>query len=393
VHAVHRRSLLTAALVTASASILPVGAAAAQAAGANKTRWQVRSSEGFDAMAFLGPLSGTSLYTEYYGQDAAAFARRLAEPVRSDIPRLWSAATAEGFGLLGPNLAILFSTDGNDASIDTMLAALEAREARIRPAYRTSPYWSEKGWRWFDVAAPRLQAIFAAMRDAGFAAFRAERVGAGLDARVAEVQRALGGFDVVTWQEKLTGRRFDPTIEIVLLQFSKPHGIKVQGQTFLQAADYDIATTVRIAAHEMLHPPVPMDGAAAGSALAVLARDPLVSRIVRDHDPRWGYNSLEGLLDEDLVQALDQLISEALAAARPPAERWRKSDDGMHVLAAAFYGLLRQDRWGETGGSIEAWLADAAKRGRLAPAVLHPVAARVLERPLDGLWPLPASPK
>jgi DNA-binding Lrp family transcriptional regulator len=45
--------------------------------------------------------------------------------------------------------------------------------------------------------------------------------------------------------------------------------------------------------------------------------------------------------------------------ARNPADRWRKSDDGMHVLAAALYGLLRQDRWIETGGSIEAWLADA----------------------------------
>jgi hypothetical protein len=49
---------------------------------------------------------------------------------------------------------------------------------------------------------------------------------------------------------------------------------------------------------------------------------------------------------------------------------------------------LRQDKWIETGGSIEAWLADAARRGRLAPKVLHPAAARVLERPLDGLWPL-----
>jgi hypothetical protein len=229
------------------------------------------------------------------------------------------------------------------------------------------------------------------MRDAGFASFRAERTGPGLEARIAEVQRALSGFDVVSLQEKLTGRTFDPTIEIVLLRFSKPHGIKVQGQTFLQAADYDTATTVRIAAHEMLHPPVPMESAAATAALAVLARDPLVTRIVSDHDRRWGYDSLDGLLNEDLVQALDQLISEALGVARNPADRWRKSDDGMHVLAAAFYGLLRQDRWIETGGSIESWLADAVRQGRLAPTVLHTVAARVLERPADKLWPLPAT--
>jgi len=389
----HRRSFLATALATLAASTPLVSTAAAQTTAPNRTRWKVRSSEGFDAIAFLGPLSGTQLYMDYYGQEAAAFAPRLPASVRNDIPKLWSAATAEGFGLLGPNLSVLFSANGNDATLDAMLAALEAREERIRPTYRASPYWKDKDWSWFNGAAPRLKTIFTAMRDAGFASFRAERVGAGLDARVAEVQRALSGFDVITWQEKLTGRTFEPTIEIVLLQFSKPHGIKVQGQTFLQATDYDTATTVRIAAHEMLHPPVPMDGTAAIAALAVLARDPLVSRIVRDHDPRWGYNSLDGMVNEDLVQALDQLISEALGVGRNPADRWRKSDDGMHVLAAAFYGLLRQDRWIETGGSIEAWLADAVRQGRLAPAVLHPIAARVLERPLDKLWPLQATTK
>ena len=59
--------------------------------------------------------------------------------------------------------------------------------------------------------------------------------------------------------------------------------------------------------------------------------------------------------------------------------------------AAGLYGLLREDRWVETGGSIEQWIADAAARGRLAPAVFHPAAARVLERPVDRLWPLPAA--
>jgi hypothetical protein len=294
--------------------------------------------------------------------------------------------------LLGPKLSVLLSTDGNDASIDTILAALAARAERIRPSYQASNNWKEADWNWFDTAAPRLETIFTAMRDAGFAAFREERTGAALATRVTELQNALNSFDVITWHEKLTGRTFDPTIEIVLLQFSKPHGIKVQGQTFLQASDYDVATTVRIAAHEMLHPPVAMDGPAATAALDVLKRDELITKIVREHDPSFGYTTLDGLLNEDLAQALDQLISEALGVARNPADRWRKSDDGMHVLAAGFYGLLRQDRWVETGGSLEAWLANAVQRGRLAPSVLHPIAGRVLERPVNKLWPLQPTP-
>jgi hypothetical protein len=229
------------------------------------------------------------------------------------------------------------------------------------------------------------------MRAAGFSEFRRQRIGTGFEARIAEVTRALNGYDVVRWQEKLTRRTFDPTINVVLLHFSKPHGAKMQDQTFLQAADYDAATTVRIAAHEMLHPPFPMDGPAATAALAVLARDPLIPRVVRDHDPKWGYTTLDGMLNEDMCEALDQLISEALGVARNPADRWRQADDGIHVLAGGLYGLLRDDRWVERGGNIEQWLASAAASGRLAPASLHAAAARVLERPIDRLWPLPAA--
>jgi hypothetical protein len=383
----HRRSFLSGPLAAVSLSALACRPAVAQTP-VNRTRWKVRASEGFDAIAFLGPLSGTALYLEHYAEEAATFSARLPQAVRDSVARLWSDAVKDGFGLLGPNLQVLLSANGNDATIDTLLKALRSRQTAILPSYKASAYWSEADWKWFDAAAPRLDAIFSAMRVAGFAAFRNERV-IGLDRRTAEVARALRPFDVISWQQKLTGRSFDPEIRIVLLRFSKPHGIKVQGQMFLQAADYDTATTVRIAAHEMLHPPVPMNGPAAAAALGVLARDALIGRIVREHDPRWGYTTLEGLLDEDLVQALDQLISEALGVGHRPAERWRQADDGMHVIAAGLYGLLREDKWAETGGSIEHWLAEAVRRGRLDPVPFHAVAARVLDRPVDALWPLP----
>lgn len=378
--------MLASGTTALAATLLPLSRLPATLPATTNTRWTVRSSLGFDAIAFLGPMSGGALYNEYYAADASAFAPRLPEAIRQDIIALWKAASVDGFGLLGPNLQVLFSTDGNDASLDTLLDALRSKEQRILPTYRASRYWSEADWLWFVRASPRLEAIFAAMRTANFASFWAER-SQGLSARVGEIQRALAGVDVIKWQKKLTGRQFDPTITVVLLQFSKPHGIRVQGQTFLQSDDYDAATTIRIAAHEMLHPPFDEKGAAAQAALEILKRDPLISSIVRNHDPKWGYTSLEGLLNEDLVQALDQLISEALGVARNPADRWRKADDGIHVIAAGLYGMLRDDRWIEQGGSIENWLENAASQGRLAAAKFHAIASRVLERPAGQLWP------
>jgi hypothetical protein len=95
---------------------------------------------------------------------------------------------------------------------------------------------------------------------------------------------------------------------------------------------------IRIAAHEILHPPFPMDGPAAKAALAVLGEGHLFTRIVAEHDPAFGYNPSEGVLNEDTVQALDQIIAERLGARPPPGKRWNEADDGMHVLAAASTG-------------------------------------------------------
>ena len=70
--------------------------------------------------------------------DAAAFAPRLPEAIRRDIARLWNDATKDGFGLLGPNLQVLFSAHGHDASMATLLAAViitaQAAAAPISPA-------------------------------------------------------------------------------------------------------------------------------------------------------------------------------------------------------------------------------------------------------------------
>jgi hypothetical protein len=352
-----------------------------------RTRWNVIGSEGFDAIAFLGALSGRDLYRARYAAEADEFGPRLPADVRADVPKLADESDKSSFGLLWPVLANILSGAGI-TTLDSVIAALSDLEGKVRPAFLKNASREDSDFDWLKTNVPRLIRLFIAMRDAGFAAFRREKLGPDFEARVAEEARALARYDVIRWQEKLTGRTFDPVINVVLLAFAKPHGAKMQDQTFVQAFGNDTPTTVRIAAHEMLHPPFPMDGPAAKAALAVLAKDPLIPRIVREHDPKWGYTTLDGMLNEDMCEALDQLISEALGVARNPADRWRQADDGIHVLAAGLYGLLRQDKWTETGGSIEAWIERAAGTGRLAPANLHPIAARVLERPVDKLWPL-----
>lgn len=374
----NRRHLLIAGIAAA----LPVAAFAA-----NRTQWKVRGSEGFDALCFLGPLSGKPLYTRYYESELADFRPRFPPEAQAALDRIQKLADAKN-ALLAPSLCTLLSA-APDARLEDVIVAVEQAETRVLPDYKASPYWSAESWAGLMFGRADLLTILRGLREAGFPEFRRRLIAARLEARIPALSARLSTMDVIAEQERLIGHRLEPGIEIALLWFSKPHGTRIQGQRFLSHVDYPDELTIRIAAHEILHPPFPMEGPAAKAAISALERDPLMVRILKEHDPAFGYNTMEGVLNEDTVQALDQIISERLGVSRPPAMRWAEADEGMHVLAAGLYGMLKADGFDRTGGDIEAWMARAVGVGRLAPANLHAAAAKVLEVPADGLWPRP----
>lgn len=61
----------------------------------------------------------------------------------------------------------------------------------------------------------------------------------------------------------------------------------------------------------------------------------------------------------------------------------------MHVLAAALYGLMKQDGFASSDGNLEHWLLRKAAAGAFAPPRLHAAAAAGLGYPADRLWPPP----
>lgn len=354
-----------------------------------KTRWIVRGSEGFDALSFLGPLSGDPFYLRHYEKQVDEFAPRMPAGAMATLKAIKQRAEQANI-LLSPFLDLRFSA-GPDATIDDLLESAARPDDRLLPGYRSSPYWDDSDaddWAQFKAALPGIATVLQGLKSAGFPAFLRETM-APKKARIAALQSRLAGFDPVAGAEFYTGRTFDPTIELILLHFCKPHGIKVIGQRFLSAIDWPDDVQIRTAGHEILHPPVDMDGQAARAALALFEKDELLQRIVREHDPKFGYNSIEGLFDEDLTSAIDQLIAERFGVARDPRHRWTTVDGGMHVLAAAFYGLMKQDGFARDGGNLEQWLVARTKDGSFAPPRLHVAAAQVLGYPADRLWPRP----
>ena len=88
-----------------------------------------------------------------------------------------------------------------------------------------------------------------------------------------------------------------------------------------------------------MHPPYHSDDAKVREAIDLLGRDPLMLDKVQHHDPSFGYNTTAGYIQEDSVRALEQIVSEKFGIGRDACNYWQEQDGGVHVLAAAMYGL------------------------------------------------------
>lgn len=330
------------------------------------TEWIVRPSPALDAVLLVGILSGDEMQSGIYADLIADVRPQLSEDTLGALDRLDRGMRIERGLLTGPVMANILSA-GPTGSLDEIVASARDPQERLRPNLEETPGWD----------AERTEAIFALMPDMvvaleglkafGYGAWYDAHCRPQVEAAAAGMQRQLVPHDVITQQERLVGRGLSPQIEIDLMCFSKPYGISVYGQRFLAHHSYDPQTQLRNAAHEILHPPFDLEDEGLFARLAGLEADPWMRSIVENHDPAFGYNSFQGVVNEDSTQALDQIVSERLGVARDPAARWQRADGGMHMLAAALYHAMKEDGFDQRGGRYEVWLKSALDRGLLAP--------------------------
>ena len=107
----------------------------------------------------------------------------------------------------------------------------------------------------------------------------------------------------------------------------------------------------------MMHPPYDLaHDAGLRAALQSLRSDAFLMNKVEHHNPSFGYNTLEGLEEEDCVQALEQILSEPLGMGGDPHRYWKEQDDGIHVLAVAIYSLMKQQHFPDGKEAFPAFL-------------------------------------
>jgi hypothetical protein len=349
----------------------PERLAAQQSVFHTTTDWDLKPSFKFDVLCALNMLSGDPYYLEYYKADYDRLSPQLLPDEKTAFANLKRRIKDENGGIISAQLSLYFSA-ADAESLDELIGVVKDSSAMQRNL-KATPYYSDDQWKIYDAARPDLEAALRALKRIHFEEDWGKHAKPAVDHAIASIAKDLPNYNVILAVESVLGApRASNKITIYMLYYSQPHGIKITGTRFLTHYSYPFRIVLRNAIHEMMHPPYDLaSDRDLRAALESLHSDSFLMDKVEHHNRSYGYNTLEGLEEEDCVQALEQLIAERFGMGGDPHRYWREQDDGIHVLAVAIYSLMKKQGFPDGHEAFPAFLkrtilSGALSNGRIA---------------------------
>jgi hypothetical protein len=357
------RRLIRLFLLVSMAHTLTGGLSAQTASFHTDTNWHLEPSLKYDALCLLNVLSGDPYYLHYYQAEYDYFHPRFTLEEQAAFSELKHVLKDENGGIVSATLALYYSTVDDETLPDMIRTAHNG--SMMEAALRKTPYWSEDGWKQYNRVRPALEAALRALLRVGFPAYWKQTAEPRVERRIAQLAPDLPRYNIIPAIENLLGFALpSQTITVYLLNYSEPHGIRITGLRFLTHVSYPFRIVLHNAIHESMHPPYSYADSSVQRAVDLLGSDPLITDKVQHHDPSFGYNNARGYIEEDSVQALEEIVSEQFGVGHNPCQYWQQQDGGMHVLAAAIY-VGYKDALANHPEPYSRWFTNAVTNGQL----------------------------
>lgn len=343
------------------------------------TDWQLEPSLKYDALCLLNALSGDPYYLHYYQAEYDHFRSLFTPEEQAAFVQLKHTIKDQGHDIVSAKLTLYYSAVDDETLPEMIRTAHDS--SQMEASLRKTSYWNADSWQNYDAARPALEAALRALERAGFPAYWAANAKPRIEKRIAELATDLPKYDIVPTIESYLGFPLPShTIRVYVLAYSEPHGIRITGLRFLTHVSYPFGIVLHNAIHESMHPPYRVDDPAVSKAIDLLGKDPTIMDKVRNHDQSFGYNTASGYIEEDSVQALEEIVAEKFGVGHNPCKYWRQQDDGMHVLAVALYAGYKQVLT-QVPQPYSTWFAAAVESGRLRGPALKDAIASFFSRP------------
>lgn len=331
------------------------------------TNWKIEPSFKYDMCCFMNILTADPYYKEHYPEEPNPYEKTMPAEVQNAVTSMHKKLKLENNIIISAWLCLYFSAiEGEE--LDDLIAAVKDPE-ELKSNFKKTPYYGDESWEIFASVKNELLIILQFLIYNGFKEYWTLNIKPRIDKRIEAEKPGLDKYDVITQNEKMLGFKLPTdTITVYMLYYNRPHGIKITGMRFLTSIAWPFEITIRTAAHEMMHPPYDHNtDAELRAVIESFSTDEFVMDKVNNHNKSLGYNTLDGLFEEDCVQSLDQLINENLGIGADARKRWKESDEGIHVIAIALYQIMKEDNYNSKGELFRDYIIRINKEGRLIP--------------------------
>ena len=336
----------------------------------NMTNWKIEPSFKYDALCFLNILTSDTFYLDYYQKEYDKFKPLLIPEVETSLKNIKRILKDENGRIVSAYLCLYFSAV-EDSTLDQMLNTLDDTK-KLKANFEKTPYHDEDSWKLFESVNHDLKVVLKFLKAINFDDYWMKNILPIVQKKIDEVKPDLPKYDVIRENEEYLGFELPSNeITVYMLYYSQPHGIKITGTRFLTDAAWPFKIVIRTAAHEMMHPPYDINhNGKLSNAIESLRNDDFLMDKVKNHNPSFGYNTLEGLVEEDCVQALDQMINEKFRIEWEAHKRWKTNDDGIHVFAVALYQVMKEENYNSKHEVFANFLVRMIESGKLAAGTI-----------------------
>ncbi len=291
----------------------------------------VRRSYNLDLLNFFNILTGEKFYCDRHPGMYELFGESLSIDSKS---RIKEAVQINGSAMLGPLFSLVISAVPNfeKRNIIRMFEDPVQLEYYLKQyPYYDQALWSERA-PIFDMLIPVIHEL----QENGFKSYwQREKL-----PKIKKVQRQLRTF-AQTFQldkeiEAMLGKGQAPeNITVYLCAFAAPHGIKICGPKYISDITFSLESTLGIAVHEIFHPPYDIKHLEA--ELQKLGEDPLLQHAFKTKDPKYGYATMTGFIEENVVEAMAISICHKIGLEDDPLGYFEKHDEGSHMLSVVLF--------------------------------------------------------
>ena len=331
------------------------------------TKWKIEPSLKYDACCFLNILTGDEFYLKYYQSEYDKFKDKITPKAKDALASLKKKLKDDNGIIISAWLCLHFSAV-EDSTIDDLINTLD-NTVKLKTNFSKTPYHGEESWQTFESVNSELKTIFNFLTEIDFENYWKQNILPRVQDTIKTIKPCLPNYDVIKENERYLGFKLpSDTITVYMLYYSQPHGIKITGTRFLTDIAWPFEILLRTAVHEMMHPPYDYNNdEELRNTIKLFNKDGLLMDKVLNHNPSFGYNTLEGLFEEDCVQSLDQIINEKFGIKRDAKKRWKENDDGIHVLAVALYQIMKEQNYNQKNEKFRDFLIRIVNEGILQP--------------------------